>query len=133
MRSLLLSIILTLAGTALPPAAAQTTTPLAQRIESSAKFYQDRDGFVGVIEVQRDHHLLFGAGFGYADLEHHIPFDLTTRFRIGSLSKQFTAAATRTRPPSGADSSQPHREGFDEGPAFFLPDPTKPPPRAVKP
>jgi CubicO group peptidase (beta-lactamase class C family) len=93
MRSLLLSIVLTLAGTALPPAAAQTTTPLAQRIENSAKFYQDRDRFMGVIEVQRDHHLLFGAGFGYADLEHHIPFDLTTRFRIGSLSKQFTAAA----------------------------------------
>jgi CubicO group peptidase (beta-lactamase class C family) len=93
MRSLLLPIILILAGVTLPLGRAQATTPLAARIEGSAKFYRDRDGFMGVVGVQRSHHLVYGAGFGYANVERHIPLDINTRFRIGSLSKQFAAAA----------------------------------------
>jgi CubicO group peptidase (beta-lactamase class C family) len=93
LRSLLLPIILSFAGMTLPLGLAQPTTPLAAHIQSSAKFYRDRDGFMGVVGVQRSHHLVYGAGFGYANVEQHIPFDMDTRFRIGSLSKQFTAAA----------------------------------------
>lgn len=46
-----------------------------------------------MVAVQRSHHLVYGAGFGYANVERQIRFDMTTRFRIGSISKQFTAAA----------------------------------------
>jgi CubicO group peptidase (beta-lactamase class C family) len=93
MRSLLLPIALSLTGLTLPLGLAQATTPLAARFQSSAKFYRDRDGFMGVVGVQRNHHLVYGAGFGYANVERQIRFDMTTRFRIGSISKQFTAAA----------------------------------------
>lgn len=48
---------------------------------------------MGVVGVQRSHHLVNESGFGYANVERHIPSDTNTRFRIGSLSKQFTAAA----------------------------------------
>ncbi len=46
-----------------------------------------------VILVARDGKLLFCHGYGLADREEQIPATPTTQFRIGSLTKQFTAAA----------------------------------------
>ena len=43
--------------------------------------------------VARDGKILFEKGYGLADLEHHLPVTAETKFRIGSISKQFTAAA----------------------------------------
>jgi len=37
--------------------------------------------------------IIYKKGFGYANLEHMIPITAETKFRIGSISKQFTAAA----------------------------------------
>jgi CubicO group peptidase (beta-lactamase class C family) len=58
-----------------------------------AQFYHDREGLSGVIAVERNHHLLFQAGCGYANYEKQTPFKRDTRFAVASLSKQFTAAA----------------------------------------
>lgn len=44
---------------------------------------------VGVI---KDGRFIYKRGYGMANLEHHIPISPTTVFRIGSTSKQFTAA-----------------------------------------
>ncbi len=41
----------------------------------------------------RDGKILFERGFGCANLEHRVPVTPATRFRIGSITKQFTAAA----------------------------------------
>ena len=46
-----------------------------------------------MVAVARDHQIVFQHGYGYANLESKISFTLNTRFRIGSLTKQFTAAA----------------------------------------
>ena len=43
--------------------------------------------------VVRDGKVLFSKGFGIADLSHNVPITTTTKFRIGSVTKQFTAAA----------------------------------------
>lgn len=43
--------------------------------------------------VARDGEILFEAGFGLADLESKAPVTPQTKFRIGSVTKQFTAAA----------------------------------------
>jgi len=43
--------------------------------------------------VRKDGKLLWSEGFGYADLEQHVPVTTQTRFRIGSVSKPLTAAA----------------------------------------
>jgi CubicO group peptidase (beta-lactamase class C family) len=66
---------------------------LAARMRHVAQFYHNRDGFSGVIAVERNHHLLFQAGYGFANIEEQTPFKRDTRFAVASLSKQFTAAA----------------------------------------
>lgn len=43
--------------------------------------------------VSRDGQILYQGGYGYADLEHKVAITPETKFRIGSLTKQFTAAA----------------------------------------
>jgi CubicO group peptidase (beta-lactamase class C family) len=45
------------------------------------------------ILVARDGDIVFSHGVGLADLAHDIPITPTTKFRIGSVTKQFTAAA----------------------------------------
>jgi CubicO group peptidase (beta-lactamase class C family) len=49
--------------------------------------------FNGTITINRKGKCLYSKAFGYADLEHGIENRLDTKFRIGSLTKQFTAAA----------------------------------------
>lgn len=51
------------------------------------------DHFSGVILVARGDKILLRKAYGYADAERKIRNEPTTRFRIGSVSKQFTAAA----------------------------------------
>ncbi|HMQ29734.1 MAG TPA: serine hydrolase domain-containing protein [Chloroflexaceae bacterium] len=47
-----------------------------------------------VVAVVKDGKLLFTKGYGYADLEHHIPVDpAQTLFKLGSLTKLFTWTA----------------------------------------
>ncbi len=43
--------------------------------------------------VSKDGEILYSRGFGFASLEHSVPVTPQTKFRIGSITKQFTAAA----------------------------------------
>ncbi len=45
------------------------------------------------ISVSVDNKIVWSEGFGFADLENRVPVTAQTRFRIGSISKLFTAAA----------------------------------------
>lgn len=45
------------------------------------------------IGVQHGGEVVFAGGFGYADLENEVPATADTVYRIGSVTKQFTAAA----------------------------------------
>jgi CubicO group peptidase (beta-lactamase class C family) len=49
--------------------------------------------FSGVVLVAVDGKPVLRRGYGMANLDHEIPNALTTKFRIGSLTRQFTAAA----------------------------------------
>jgi CubicO group peptidase (beta-lactamase class C family) len=49
--------------------------------------------FMGAVLVARHGRILLSQGYGFANLEWHIPNTPHTRFRIASVSKQFTAAA----------------------------------------
>src|SRR5215216_5171044 len=49
--------------------------------------------FSGSILVARDGRVLVSKGYGMADLEDEVPNTPQTRFRLGSITKQFTATA----------------------------------------
>jgi CubicO group peptidase (beta-lactamase class C family) len=51
--------------------------------------------------VARDGRIVFQGGFGLADLEQKTPITPDTKFRIGSITKQFTAAAVLRLAESG--------------------------------
>jgi len=53
----------------------------------------ERDKFSGTVLVARDRKVLFEKGYGLANREWNIPNSPQTKFRIASLTKQFTAAA----------------------------------------
>ncbi|HKO96539.1 MAG TPA: serine hydrolase domain-containing protein [Pyrinomonadaceae bacterium] len=51
------------------------------------------NGFAGVVLVMKDGQVILSKGYGMANRERKIPVTLDTIFDIGSLVKQFTAAA----------------------------------------
>jgi CubicO group peptidase (beta-lactamase class C family) len=50
-------------------------------------------GFSGAVLVARDGHVLFQKAYGLANRENDVPNKLETKFRLGSITKQFTAMA----------------------------------------
>jgi len=71
------------------PAAAQDIARMETVIRASA----DRGEFMGAVLVAKDGVILLDRGYGSANLEWKIPNDGDTRFRLGSVTKQFTAVA----------------------------------------
>jgi CubicO group peptidase (beta-lactamase class C family) len=70
---------------------AQTNpTPRIQQIIAS---YVDQRTFMGTVLVAKDGKVIVDRGYGSADLEWNIPNSPATRFRLGSITKQFTAAS----------------------------------------
>jgi CubicO group peptidase (beta-lactamase class C family) len=80
------------------PAAAETPSEKADALLA---------GLVAVNEpglavlVAQDGKILFEKGCGLADREHHVPVIPQTTFRIGSITKQFTASAILKLPEEG--------------------------------
>jgi CubicO group peptidase (beta-lactamase class C family) len=53
----------------------------------------DQGEFSGAVLVAKDGRVLFSRAYGLADRERRVPNTVGTRFRIGSMSKMFTAVA----------------------------------------
>ena len=84
-------------GSGPPPAPRRAgdarTVPVAA-IDSIFAAYDDTRSPGCALGVIRDGELAFARGYGMADLEHGVPLSSRSVFRIGSVSKQFAAAAT---------------------------------------
>ncbi len=65
-------------------------TPRMQQIIQS---YVTNKTFMGAVLVSSDGKLLINQGYGFADVEWDIPNVPEGKFRLGSLTKQFTAAS----------------------------------------
>lgn len=74
-----------------------TATPaLAQdlaRMDAVVGDDAQKGEFMGAVLVARDGEVLLDKGYGSANLEWNIPNDGATKFRLGSVTKQFTAVA----------------------------------------
>lgn len=74
-------------------ALAQTGDELTHRLDDLATAYQQHRHFMGSVLVAKGGHILLEKGYGMADLEWSVPNTPDARFRIGSMTKQFTATA----------------------------------------
>src|ERR1043166_9618615 len=63
------------------------------RMEQIIQSYVADHKFMGSVLVARDGKTLLDKGYGFANLEWQIPNAPTTKFRLGSITKQFTAAS----------------------------------------
>lgn len=63
-----------------------------RRMETITKSYTTGNSFMGTVLVVDGDRTLLNQGFGMASLEWNIPNDQETKFKICSLTKQFTAA-----------------------------------------
>lgn len=63
------------------------------RMEQIIQSYVGNHAFMGTVLVARDGKTLLDKGYGFANLEWQVPNTPTTRFRLGSITKQFTAAS----------------------------------------
>ena len=64
----------------------------AQKIDALVKQYNDYGQFNGSVLVAEKGKIIYEKGFGLANMEWAIPNQPDTKFRIGSVTKQFTAA-----------------------------------------
>ena len=87
----LVPIALTVASLAL--AHSYTAQEPTVRMEQIAQSYGDSKQFMGSVLVAKDGKILLSKGYGSADLEWNISNSPNTKFRLGSITKQFTSAA----------------------------------------
>jgi CubicO group peptidase (beta-lactamase class C family) len=73
--------------------AALQAAPGLTRMEQVVQFYVSNKQLMGSVLVARGDTVLLNKGYGFANLEWDIPNSPSTEFRLGSLTKQFTAAS----------------------------------------
>jgi CubicO group peptidase (beta-lactamase class C family) len=63
------------------------------QLEHIIQPYVQSKAFMGSVLVARDAAVILNKGYGSANLEWNVPNTPTTKFRLGSITKQFTAAS----------------------------------------
>ena len=88
-RLLLLSTAASLLSGCSPP----NDDRITKRIDEIVRFRVENKDFTGSVLVAKGDQILLNKGYGLANREWNIPNTPTTKYRIGSVTKQFTAAA----------------------------------------
>jgi CubicO group peptidase (beta-lactamase class C family) len=73
-------------------AAAPARTPLGEKLDAHMSRLEAY-GFSGSLLVAKGGEVILDKGYGFADARRKVPFTADTAFDIGSITKQFTAAA----------------------------------------
>ena len=66
---------------------------LSKEIDTYLQAHLNNNHFMGSVLVSRGGEVLLSKGYGMANLEHNVPNTPLTKFRLASVTKQFTAAA----------------------------------------
>ena len=86
------AILFTLFIVTFMTAANASTQQKVQKIDALLKQYYDYGQFNGSILITENGRVVYKKGFGMANMEWNIPNGTDTKFRIASVTKQFTAA-----------------------------------------
>jgi CubicO group peptidase (beta-lactamase class C family) len=102
----------------------QTTTvepdSTKQRLGGVASSFTKDDAFMGAVLVAKGSDILLDKGYGKAVLEWNIPDSPGVKFRIGSMTKQFTAALVLLEQEDGKLSvGDPIRKYLPDSPATW--------------
>lgn len=123
LRWLAAAASLTLAQAA--PAAAQeakSETDVSASLASFMKEAVDGEGFSGSVIITRAGEPLLRSGYGLANLELSAPNEPGTKFRLGSVTKQFTAMAVLILAERGAlGLDDPISSRLDDAPETWKP------------
>jgi CubicO group peptidase (beta-lactamase class C family) len=65
----------------------------SSKIDKILTFHTERETFTGTVLVARNGEILLSQGYGWADRDNQVPNTPQTRYRLGSITKQFTAVA----------------------------------------
>jgi CubicO group peptidase (beta-lactamase class C family) len=85
-----LVLALSMVALAIPAVAQDDLIP---RMERVIRLHETEKTFMGAVLVAKGDKVLIDEGYGYADLEWNVANTPAAKFRIGSVTKQFTAAA----------------------------------------
>jgi CubicO group peptidase (beta-lactamase class C family) len=92
----------------------------AGRMDQIVQSYATNNSFMGSVLVARDGQVLFSKGYGSANLEWNVPNAPNTKFRLGSVTKQFTAASILLLEERGKLSvSDPVKKYLPDAPAAW--------------
>jgi len=93
------------------------TNPI-QQIDSLMRLFHEHNNFHGTVLVAKNGEVVFSRGYGLANMEHGVPNTPNTKFRIASISKQFTAMLIMQQVQAGNMSlSDPIRRFIPDYPA----------------
>jgi CubicO group peptidase (beta-lactamase class C family) len=70
-----------------------TGIDVAAKADAQAAAYFQQDRFQGSVLVAKGGKILLSKGYGMANEEHEVPNKGNTKFRLGSITKQFTAVS----------------------------------------
>lgn len=82
--------LLTISFSIVPPCFAQSKT---EQIEKIVSAHVNNNQFMGAVLVAQGNDIILSKGYGFANLEWEAPNTPSTKFRVGSITKQFTAAS----------------------------------------
>lgn len=88
------------------------------QMDTVVRHYGDNKAFMGSVLVTKDGKPIFERSYGYANAEWQIPNSSTTKFRIASISKQFTSVCILLLEEQG-------KLSIDDRLNKYVPDPPK--------
>lgn len=74
------------------PALAQHEGARFEKIDSLMNYLYTNNKFMGALSIRENDKVVFEKAYGFADLENKIPATPDTKYKIGSITKMFTAA-----------------------------------------
>src|ERR1700752_1736699 len=76
-----------------PPSPTVASEGATSKIDKILTFHTEQETFTGAVLVARNGEILLSQGYGWADRDNQIPNTPKTKYRLGSITKQFTAMA----------------------------------------